>query len=527
MSQIQTFTGGSAPGTPNIEFVAGNGGVPIGPNPATFVINIIGDTAQGVTVDPGVAPYTEIVSVQDATAAATVLLALKGVSSYNSADFTVTSGFVSLVNPGTPEWTPFVVDASGNAPYLTIQAALDAANTAGYKLVLVHYGAGNYVEDLTLYDEITVMGIQEDVDSPIPILITGTHTPPASGSVCFVNFRMNDATAIISSAAAITTRISFMNCSVGVTNGFTCDITASTGTVLFEDCSFSGLDDGLVNNATGTATIIVNESTVGGGGQILVTSGNLQVKNSTINCECSFTNAASVTLSDSVMQGMTFANTSTLTVVGGSLNGASKPSITQSSSGAISLVNVAIDSNNNPAIDGAGAGVITLAGVPFLNNTVIAGTLTTAVYDWKPYGTAGNSSTATKGTASFDSDDFTVTNGFVEIKGANVGTGQTINATTDDVITIPLGGVAGTFQIEARCKGFESTTPAGCGYNIYATFTTTGGAATLVGNQDVYNEDVALASADAYFIASGNNAVLQVIGVAGLTIDWSAEARIT
>ena len=36
-----------------------------------------------------------------------------------------------------------------------------------------------------------------------------------------------------------------------------------------------------------------------------------------------------------------------------------------------------------------------------------------------------------------------------------------------------------------------------------------------------------LAAADAYFIASGNNAVLQVLGVALLTINWVAEAEIT
>lgn len=106
-------------------------------------------------------------------------------------------------------------------------------------------------------------------------------------------------------------------------------------------------------------------------------------------------------------------------------------------------------------------------------------------------------------------------------------TATTVGATTANLITVALGAVAGTFQFEARVKAFESTTPAGAGYNLYATFTTDGVAATLVGNQDVFNEDVALAAADAYFIASGNNAVLQVLGVAGLTLDWSGETEET
>ena len=109
----------------------------------------------------------------------------------------------------------------------------------------------------------------------------------------------------------------------------------------------------------------------------------------------------------------------------------------------------------------------------------------------------------------------------------NSGTGQTIGAVTANIITIPLGGVAGTFQFEARAKAFETTGPSGAGYNIYATFTTDGMAATLVGNQDIFNEDVALAAADAYFVASGNNAVLQVLGVALLTLDWVATAAKT
>ncbi len=116
--------------------------------------------------------------------------------------------------------------------------------------------------------------------------------------------------------------------------------------------------------------------------------------------------------------------------------------------------------------------------------------------------------------------DLSVTNEFV-------GTATTVGAVTANVITVPLGAVAGAFQFEARVKGFETTGPSAAGYNVYATFRTDGAAATLVGNQDVFNEDAALIAANAYFIASGNDAVLQVLGVAGLTINWSGETEIT
>jgi hypothetical protein len=103
----------------------------------------------------------------------------------------------------------------------------------------------------------------------------------------------------------------------------------------------------------------------------------------------------------------------------------------------------------------------------------------------------------------------------------------TVGATTANLITVPLGPIAGTYQFEARVKAYEATTPAGAGYNVYGTLITDGTTARLVGNQDVFNEDAVLELADAYFIASGNNAVLQVLGVTGLTINWVGETEIT
>jgi hypothetical protein len=121
-------------------------------------------------------------------------------------------------------------------------------------------------------------------------------------------------------------------------------------------------------------------------------------------------------------------------------------------------------------------------------------------------------------------DPVGATVGFV-IAGHTDDTLQTVNAATGDIITIPLGAVAGTFRFTATVKAFEAGTPSSAGYTVYATLRTDGVAATLVGNQDVFEEDAVLTDADAYFIASGNNAVLQVLGVAGLTIDWAAECE--
>lgn len=132
------------------------------------------------------------------------------------------------------------------------------------------------------------------------------------------------------------------------------------------------------------------------------------------------------------------------------------------------------------------------------------------------------------GLSNFDSTDFTVdADGFVQIKGSSNATTTTIGAVTADLLTIPLGAVPGVYQFEARVAAFDSATPSGAGYNVYGTFRTDGLAATLVGNQDIYNEEATLMTADAYFTASGNDAILRVLGVVALTIDWAGESKLT
>ena len=177
--------------------------------------------------------------------------------------------------------------------------------------------------------------------------------------------------------------------------------------------------------------------------------------------------------------------------------------------------------------------------VDLLGSTVAAGTNAVPVYvkntaaytdsiEVQVSEATGSSNINNAGLSSFNISDFTVdANGYVSFADKYTGTATTVGAVTANVITIPLGGVAGVFQFEARVKGFEATGPAAAGYNVYATFRTTGAAATLVGNQDIFNEDPSLATADAYFVASGNNAILQVLGVAALTINWVAETEVT
>lgn len=172
----------------------------------------------------------------------------------------------------------------------------------------------------------------------------------------------------------------------------------------------------------------------------------------------------------------------------------------------------------------------TLHGIPYGNATTGAIQWLAAATDGQiPIGDTGGVPVLANITSTDGS--VTVTNGAgtIDLSIANefTGTATTVSNVTANIITIPLGVVAGTFQFEARVKGFESTGPAAAGYNVMATFITDGATATLIGNQDVFNESAALMAADAYFIASGNNAILQVLGVTALTINWVAETEKT
>lgn len=68
MSQLYIkSTGGSSPTGDSVQFVRGNDGIAVPPNPATFVWNLLGNTTQGVSVSGVAGTYTSTVTVADAT----------------------------------------------------------------------------------------------------------------------------------------------------------------------------------------------------------------------------------------------------------------------------------------------------------------------------------------------------------------------------------------------------------------------------------------------------------------------------
>jgi len=169
------------------------------------------------------------------------------------------------------------------------------------------------------------------------------------------------------------------------------------------------------------------------------------------------------------------------------------------------------------------AGIINASGMPAVPTTFVtdAGNVTPALNVINVVtpggGTTGISTSGAGNTITITLNDTSIS-----------GTGQTIGAVTADIITFPLGAVAGTYTFNVDVASFEPTTPAGAGYGIVASVRTTGAAAVLVPNQAVDEmEELALVLADAVVTVAGNNMIVRATGVAALTLDWKATARYT
>ncbi|MFI5343564.1 MAG: hypothetical protein ACHQUC_05015 [Chlamydiales bacterium] len=108
------------------------------------------------------------------------------------------------------------------------------------------------------------------------------------------------------------------------------------------------------------------------------------------------------------------------------------------------------------------------------------------------------------------------------------GTGQTVNAGTVNLITLPAGTTPGTYSIEGRAAAFEPTTPAGAGFQFFGTVRTTGLAATVINPFEIIdNAEVAIDAAKIDVVTVGNNIIVQATGVLGFTIDWASEFQYT
>ena len=102
-------------------------------------------------------------------------------------------------------------------------------------------------------------------------------------------------------------------------------------------------------------------------------------------------------------------------------------------------------------------------------------------------------------------------------------TTTTTDATPDDSMTIALGATPGLYTFDINISAFNATDTLGAGYSIFASVRTDGATATVIPTPDkIVNEEVGMTDANATVVASANNAVIRVTGIAAKTIRWRA-----
>jgi len=439
------------------------------------------------------------------------------------------NGGAGILQFNNRRWSSqFVVDPSAvtgsDAEYTTIQAAITAASAAGGGTVIVRHGT--YIENLTFAAGVDVVAVGGD-GRPVPgqVTVLGNHTMTSAG--------FSVLSGIGFSAAA----------------GDVFTLTAAGPGVSVLALKFCNVD-----SPTGRVSV----TSAAGGAFGLMVFFDSQISSQLVTCEVGNSSAvnfqestaASATAACVNLSGSSSSSTVFLSNLGGStaaviignvaaqllasysqLSGGTNASVLFAAAGTATMSHNTYTSNNPTTfyIDGA-------AGTYAFGDDVMQGGSATAInpalstfsFQWRPRGTAGlTGATAFAGTASFNSGDFTVVDGFVSlVSGATTGSVTTIGAVTGDVITFPLGVTPGMWTFVAISSGFDSATPSAGGYEVIGSARTDGVTATIVGVPDTTdNEDPAFNAADIDIIASGNNAILRVTGVAGLTINWTAQMR--
>jgi len=109
-------------------------------------------------------------------------------------------------------------------------------------------------------------------------------------------------------------------------------------------------------------------------------------------------------------------------------------------------------------------------------------------------------------------------------KLSNRATGSvtTAAAAITTLITLPMSASPGVMYIAGNVQAFNASTPTGASYSFSGCYITTGLAATEIAVEfhDTFQQ-AAMVTSDIFLSASGNNILLQVQGVVGLSINWN------
>jgi len=272
----------------------------------------------------------------------------------------------------------YIVDKNGdNSCYKTIQSAIDDVNAAGEGIIYVR--EGTYVEDLTFYADITLIGASKRACT-----IQGIHTPPiTAGSVELFHFNLQSGTHIFSSAAVGLTNFTLTDCYTECFNGYVFDLPNWTGLLGFTafiemtDCYSVGGAEGPLNS-TGVVTFIARNCVLGISYEnpLIMQAGEFLCSSSTVQCPQNFSGIVVVQFNNgsTIEQTITTEDTASIDIVNSSFSTGINTAITHNSTSEMLLSDVNIDTSNTYAIDGSGT--INFGSVTFTDSKGIAPTIT-------------------------------------------------------------------------------------------------------------------------------------------------------
>lgn len=317
-----------------------------------------------------------------------------------------------------------IVDVLGHGDFTTIQAAINAASS-GQDIFI---RSGTYTEDLTLKAGVNISAYDGDSDTPTVTIVGKMTLTIGSVAIGSIRLQTNADFAVVISGT-LPAKITFDDCYFDFTN--------HTGISVTNSNSLSGFSCYQCNGLLGMAGITWHDSTspgsIGyinffdqGAGETTTPSnnsdGNVNIFNSNFSNPFSTSGTGGLgilnTNIDTHIQNttsLTFNGTGSTNVRHCTVSSGTATAITIGAGVTLGIIDAGIGTSNVNSI--SGLGTINYADLAFIDGTSSINVSTANALVWKPFATAGNTSTAVRGTAGFDSTQFTVTNGFVQISG--------------------------------------------------------------------------------------------------------------
>lgn len=347
--------------------------------------------------------------------------------------------------------SPFIVGEilGDGCNYTSIQTAINDCSAAGGGCVYIRPKSTPYVENLNLLNSVNLQGCDADGRLPFPfskVIIQGSHTLTVAGGLSIVileNLNFNNLVGgdnftispLLGSFAILGLKYCIIEVGGGTGHNFVLNADGTSQAQVSTEFSNGNADD---NNFFWTGA---------GSGSVMCHGGSWTSINGPVAEMISGT--PQFIGQEAVLSGGTFCLEFGTASSSGILT-----NCTLAAGGVNAAINMTVAgaqcTSQHCSMNCAGTDYVTgVAGTSFAHaDTILLGTgiaisgATETKLNWQPYaGSAAAALGSDRGTASFDSADFVVTDGFVELSGT--GAGSTITGDTGG----PLSPTAGNWNI--------------------------------------------------------------------------------